>query len=331
MTIDPYGERGVSRAITVAWNVKKHIPATQRSLLPGGHQQWSFGMNLRSLAVLLCVIIGLPISHIDAKADGPHVDAGVGNLTQDATRWSSELGGGQWGWRLTKYNVITGAYKIDGQTLLSLSATATDSVLWNPLTGKGRHLNQDEWKRINIMHEKERIQTWMNPIRLQEGRMLKTRGWALHCQAIPFKYYEIINSNNIAYRASYIVRKLEQKERIKYFTCPEADTMQEHYMDINWLMDIDFVAELSDGTFLFSNSGYTPTFESPSKPPIIRLLIRLDGTLKQHTTLGGLILVIDAAEINGDFKPGDDDFDMYNSFTKLFLKQLEGTQVIETP
>ena len=281
-------------------------------------------MELRSISVLFSIIIGLSISHTNAKADGPHVDADVVDLTQAATRWSPELVGGQWGWRLTKYKVLSGAFKINGQTLLLLSAparSAADSVLWDPLTGTGTHLNQDEWKSFFAMHEKDRVQTWMRPIRLQGGKVLQTRGWSLHCQALPFQYYEIIDSKNRVLNSVYIVHKLHDSKRVKYFICPESDSAQEHYMDVSWLMDFDFVAELRDGTLLFYSAW------SSSELPIIRL----DGILKQRTTLEGLVFVMSAAEINGDFKPADNDFDMYNSFIKILLKRLASKEVLELP
>ncbi len=275
-------------------------------------------MKSKATITFICaLIISLAGPCPGVQASNPATNGGSNDGVQSTTAWSTELVGGLWGWHLAKYKGFENAYRIDGQTLLLLGADIkeTDNVLWNPLTGMRLHLDHDEELRFLSRHKNDRLTSYIyiSPIHLQGGRTLQAMpspGQNLFCHSLSFRYYDVFDKHHGVLGAFYIVRKLDRARTIKYFVCPEAEQWQEHFMKIEFIMDMDCFVTLGDGTLLFLNISDSDGLT----------IIRLDQNLKQHTTLGGRVFVADAATINHKLHPEENDFDMYKEFMSIFLK-----------
>lgn len=109
--------------------------------------------------MLFCAAASLVVASFPAQAADGSADLGISDLTQNATIWSPELAGGQWGWRLTKYKYIGAAYKFNGETIFFLQDKITGnsgSLLWDPLKGTGIYLNPGETKKFWSYHVNDR-------------------------------------------------------------------------------------------------------------------------------------------------------------------------------
>jgi hypothetical protein len=215
-------------------------------------------MKSKALLVLFSALMTLAMALTDTKAaDLPVGDSdAVNNMTEKATIWSPELVGGQWGWRLTKYRYIDQAYKINGQTLLLLSTDInnTDNVLWNPLTGTGRHLDQGEYKRFwyerkndMLLHNlfpvlaapssNDKVIPGLYPAKLFAGRKIQlfgSPGQYFNCGIIFYSYYGVYDKSSRLIKTFYVLEKLEHPKDFKYFVCPEAETKQEKHIKIKF-------------------------------------------------------------------------------------------------
>jgi hypothetical protein len=138
-------------------------------------------MRLKALITVLWALVGLGITLSCEAATGSGGET-ASDAIQSATKWSTELVANQWAWRLTKYRELWAAYKIDGQTSLLLSSDPTilqtkriftDSVLWNLLTGEGRHFSADELEQFRAAYENQQVSTWNSTLHLSGGRTLK--------------------------------------------------------------------------------------------------------------------------------------------------------------
>ena len=273
-------------------------------------------MKRKTIIAFACAfIIGLAGPCSSARAGSPATSGNSNDGFQNATTWSTELAGDLWGWRLTKYKSFDDAYTIGDQTLLLLSTDGlhpTDNVLWNPLTGMGRHLDRQQYVNFGAKHVNDRPAWWTSPILLRGGQTLQSvpsPAQYFPCQAVLFRYYELSAQDRRILAAVYVLRKLGNPRLIKYYTCPEAALATKHYMKIDFLLDLTYVAELPDSTLLFAS------FESRHG----LIIIRLDQHLRQHTTLGGRVFVADAAPINSGLHPEGNGFDMYNQFVSIFM------------
>lgn len=113
-----------------------------------------------------------------------------------------------------------------------------------------------------------------------------------------------MDSDRQTVAAFYIVRKLENPVKTRYFVCPEAGTPVEHNVEVKFVLDFNFIANLSDDSLLFGS-------ETKSRG---LLILRLDRSLRQRSTLGGKVFVLNAASINDNLKPADNDAAFYHSF-----------------
>ena len=198
-------------------------------------------MKSKALLVLFSALMTLAMALTDTKAaDLPVGDSdAVNNMTEKATIWSPELVGGQWGWRLTKYRYFELAYKINDQTLLLLSTDEnhTDNVLWNPLTGTGRHLDQEEFKKFFYKYKNDRLLYSLFPVlddpsknekftpvlyqqKLLYGRNIQrfiSPGQNFYCSSIFYSYYGVYDKSSRLIKTFYVLEKLDHPKNFKYF------------------------------------------------------------------------------------------------------------------
>jgi hypothetical protein len=329
----PRPDRGVSFDVQGESCVEQTAATAMRSFLSDGHYLRGLGMKLRLVLALVCAITGLAVTHLNAKADDPLADGGSNDPRQRATTWSKELAGGQWGWRITEYKIFEAIYSIDGQTvvLLSKEKDSADSLLWNPMTGTARHFDHAEFAKFQSDHARDLLSSYIFPnqgqfrrfsVPLLNGRLLqsfRSPGQPYSCHAILFQYYETSAYHSNQKSMFYIVRTLKRPELVKYFTCREAEVAKEHRMTVDFVMDFNVAAELPDRTLLFFSMGDADEL----------IIIRLDQTLSQRSSLGGRVCVVDAEAINNDLTSESDDFGMYTSFREIFMKKLASSTNLE--
>lgn len=299
-------------------------------------------MMPRSFLIPFCAAVSLAVASPAAQAADPSADSGIGDLTQNATIWSPELAGGQWGWSLTKYNIFNDSYKIGGNIYFLLSTNLffksippnVEAVFWNPLTGGGSHFSGDDISKIWTEHKDNRIDVNNTKIQLNNGRNITTYlygNWFLRCGNIAFREYKIFdNKDNFVY-GFYIVHKLDRPENIKLAVCREAEDPEIYPTKVYFATDFYFIGELSDGTLMFSDIKITIGDSARSNALHI---IRLDQNFKPHTTLGGRVFVVDAAPINDKLNlsnPPENDLDIYNTFVNTFLAVSPAAKATKTP
>ena len=299
----------------------------------------------RSFLISFCAAVSLAVASPAAQAADPFADPGIGDLTQNATIWSPELAGGQWGWVLNKYNIFYDNYKINNNIYFLFSTNLffkdippnTEGVLWNPLTGDGSHFKGAEIDKFQKKYADKRIIIVITEnikFPLSNGRYVTTslyRNSFLRCGAIQFQEYKIFDKKDNFIEGFYIVHKLDSPENIKLAVCREAEDPEIHPTKVYFATDFDLIGELSDGTLMFSDLASTIGDSARSNA---LLIIRLDQNFKPHTTLGDHVFVVDAAAINNKLNLrhlSDSDLDIYNTFVNAFLAAVPAAKVTETP
>lgn len=103
----------------------------------------------------------------------------------------SRIGWQPVGMAFRKYRWVENAYHIYGETFLLLTTKPfkeTDNVLWNPLTGDGRHLDHEKNARFLSEHGREVVPQLIRPIRIYGERILEPKlspGQTSSCHSIP--------------------------------------------------------------------------------------------------------------------------------------------------
>ena len=297
-------------------------------------------MTPRSFLISFCAAVSLAVASPAAQAADPSADSSIGDLTQNATIWSPELAGGQWGWVLNKYRIYQASYKIGGNTYFQLDTSESNNdppnsegVLWNPLTGGGRHFKGAEidkfWKKYA---DKRLIIVIAENIKflLSNGRYMLTSKYSqTDCENISFTEYKIFDEKDNFIKGFYIVHKFNGPRDTKYVICREAEDTEIGHTKIYFATDFRFLGELSDGTFAF---GHTNIYDPANSKRL--LIIRLDKNFKPHTTLGDHVFVVDAAAIDSKLKSSEfstNDLEKYNTFVNAFLAAVPTAKVTEAP
>ncbi len=181
-------------------------------------------MRVTALAVFMAIT---SVTHAVAQ----QVSGNVTGLNEDLTKWSPELVGRQWGWRLTRYKSFDASFKIDGEVYLMLSADikTTDNVIWDPLTGLGRHFDHDQWVEFTDMHREDLFSGILSigqHAAMSDGRIMEVSpapGVGMPSCSQNFNgYYNIYDSSRRLLRSFYVVERVVDPLSVRYHICIEG-------------------------------------------------------------------------------------------------------------
>jgi hypothetical protein len=279
-------------------------------------------MKLNYFWIRICVLGALIAIASTAKAVGQQVDMpGIG-LLPNLTKWSPELVGGQWGWRLTKYKSLEDVYNIDGRTIVQLSTdqSSTDNVVWDPLTGGGDHLDHEASVRFIQEHGKD-IQPAIianGPIKISGARVIVAEpsyGNIGTCSPNFAWYYSVYDSSHRLLRSFYVVEKLVHPIVTMKLTCVGGRPMTVEYkVHFEYDNELTWFADLQDGTIMFIRMDENGT-----------TIVRLDKSVQQHTSVSGRVFILDAAPINVRLRSLDR-FEDARFRYPIFLKEIEAAR-----
>jgi hypothetical protein len=276
--------------------------------------------RLVRVGILACMTVMCGGAHAaDDRGQSESIDS------QNLTTLSPELVGDQWGWRLAKYRYYEGFYTIADRTFLMLSANVdpTDNVLWDPITGRGLHLNTLEYVKFHEKYESDR-NTALRPFPTYGNRHLGAEtspGEVSMCYHM-FDHYFVLSdaSDRRIIRAFYVARRIDHPRIEKYPICydgasAETRSIKVEFEEIGYQNSVP----LSDGSLMFLS-----LFEGGL------VIIRLDKDGRQHTSVGDAILTSDATRINAELHatPGSDSDPSirYN----IFARGLRAAQTLGT-
>jgi hypothetical protein len=272
------------------------------------------------LGILTCIAGPCGDAHAASdtgKAGGIH--------SQMLLKWSPELVGNQWGWLLTKYRYYEDSYKMDDRIFLMLSSTIdpTDNVLWDPLTGRGIHLDTQEYVQFHEKHKNDR-NTPLHQFPMYGSRNLesKTSPGVPMCFTMFDNYFALSDSaSSRIIRAFYVARRMDHPETKKYPVCFDGQSTKTRSIKVEFEeVGYQGFIPLPDGSMIFLS-----LFERGL------VVIRLDENGQQYTSLGRSILTLDAATIDTDLRttPGSysDPAVRYN----IFLRAIRAAQAPGQP
>jgi len=273
------------------------------------HSLWRTIIRMGLIGVLACSAFYTGGARADSSAT-----VTSGGHAPNANAGQAELVGNQWGWHITHYKGISGAFKINGNTVLLLSATEGDYVVWNPLTGDVHHLDGAGFDAFWSAHKNARVFFGL-PMKLYDGRTIDyfpSPGQTFSCHSTFFQYYRVFDQAHHLVRAFYVVSKLEHPEETLYHVCSEIGLPDRHIM-IDYDTTVDFNIDLPDGSLLFFDGSVNALN-----------ILRLDRTYQQHTTLDGRMFVLDADAINNALRSAyvNDPQFRYD----VFLKQIKAVE-----
>jgi hypothetical protein len=268
------------------------------------------------------LLVTVPAMHAFARHD---VGAATG-LEENLKELSPELAGGKWGWHLTRYSDVGYSIKIAGRVYLVLSTDPQkkDNVVWDPLTGLGRHIDHDQWVRMIEARRQSLSIGILFPGQseaIPDDRILRYEpapGVGMPSCSPNFNgYFEVYNSSQNLLRSFYVVTKIADPSSVRYHICIEGSG---GHLMVKPPITIDFESgqiwsyALADGTLLFvtGNKGGTT-------------IVRLDDKLRQHTSVDGRAFVLDAAGINAKLGPSPDIQDPTFRY-QVFLAAIEAAK-----
>jgi hypothetical protein len=274
---------------------------------------------------LLWILLYLAVTCSGTEAAGEQGQA-ASIESQTVVNWSPELTGDQWEWRLTKYRYYENAYKIDGRTFLMLSSNAdpTDNVLWDPLTGRGLHLDTREYVQFRKGHADD----WNSPLHpfpMYGDRHLgaETSPGVPMCNSI-FDHFFVLSdsSGHRIIRTFYVARRIDHPEVKRYPVCfdgPSAETrsIKVEFEEIGCCLNL---VPLPDGSIIFLS-----LFEKGL------LIVRLDKDGRQYTSPGSSILTLDAATINAELRATPSNYSDPSIRYNIFQGAIRASQRSETP
>jgi hypothetical protein len=279
------------------------------------------GATLRAGALIVFAVI---FGCTDAAAQRREVNSSL--VTENLTELSPELIGNQWGWHLTRYRGLDGLYKIEGRTFLMLSTdfNLMDNVIWDPLTGLGRHFDHDPWVQFTEAYRQEGSS---GLLAIGQGLELPGNRTAIvraapgvgmpSCGPNFNQYFDVYDASRNLLRSFYVVTKIVDPLSVKYHICIEGsgrhvDTKPN--ITIEYDAGILYMGILSDGTMVFMDSNKNGT-----------TIVRLDNELQQHTSIGGRMFVLDAAGINAELGPSPDIQDPAFRY-RVFLRAIQAAK-----
>jgi hypothetical protein len=281
---------------------------SRRSVDPYGWYRSCLDLQSAAMRVSALVVFMAIVSSTHATAQ--RGDADNAGFTEDLTKRSPELVGNQWGWELTRYWNFAGWYKIGGRVLIMLATdlNLTDNVLWDPLTGLGRHFDHDQWVQFTEAHRQDRS---LGLLSTGQGLDLPANRTAI-VQAAPgagmpscspnfSQYFNVYNSSHDILRSFYVVSKIADPLSVRYRICIEGsrdsiDTKPDITIKFDTQGNLTFIDALPDGTLLFLNLHLMSRSRNEAT------IVRLDNDLQQYTSVGGRMFILDAAGINAEIE-----------------------------
>jgi len=187
--------------------------------------------------------------------------------------------------------------------MLSTDIKATDNVLWDPLTGAGLHLDHEEYEQFTKTYKDDHYIGMIDPDRFYPSlgsRMIRTRvSSPYHTCGVLFGYYfdlfekdHIYDGDHSPIRSFFVIEKLPHPITVMRDTCAEGDSGPNPYpADFEYDTGLlTYYAPLRDDSILFIYFDGVST-----------RIIRLDEELRQHSSVGGHMFILDADRINAEF------------------------------
>jgi len=329
MTID--ARRGVAM---LARSLRGLLPAVVLRRLVRGRNKRSRrrlahvdgGIKSQRPTVFTLAFILVAVFSVEVRADQQPVERDSVVLAPAISNWSSELRGGQWGWHLTKYGVFDCFFRIDGKTLLMLATdiNATDNVIWDPLTGRGLHLNHKEYEKFIESHKDDRylgrpIINTDQLFPLGDERWLQTQlspPYTGNTCGINFGYYiNILGKDQNLIRSFYVIAKLRHPITVMRDICSEDDSGPHPYrhpatFKYDIPLFVNYVALRDHSILIVIYDGVSTR------------ITRLDETLRQHSSVGDHVFILDADPINDEFTASPRTEDLRFRY-KVILKKIE--------